>query len=89
MLSLSHRGVSDADLAKRPFFPGLVAYFSSGPIIAMVRQTKEHPTPPPVVSQLMVCPALGVCQVWEGPDAIKTGRKILGATNPNAADVGR
>lgn len=26
-----------ADLAKRPFFAGLVAYFSSGPIIAMVR----------------------------------------------------
>lgn len=27
-------------------------------------------------------------QVWEGPDAIKTGRKILGATNPNDAAVG-
>jgi len=49
------------DLKARPFFAGLVEYFSSGPIIAMV---------------------------WEGKDAILTGRKLLGATNPNAADVG-
>lgn len=40
---------------------GLVAYFSSGPIIAMV---------------------------WEGKDAIKTGRVLLGATNPAAAVPG-
>jgi len=44
-----------ADLAKKPFFPGLVKYFSSGPICAMV---------------------------WEGKGAIKTGRVMLGATNP-------
>ncbi len=49
------------DLKARPFFAGLVNYFSSGPIIAMV---------------------------WEGKDAILTGRKLLGATNPNAAEVG-
>ncbi|KAG5180103.1 nucleoside diphosphate kinase B [Tribonema minus] len=49
------------DLKGRPFFPALVKYFASGPIVAMV---------------------------WEGPDVIKTGRKILGATNPQAADVG-
>lgn len=44
-----------ADLAGRPFFPGLVDFFSSGPIVAMV---------------------------WEGTDAIKGGRRMLGATNP-------
>lgn len=49
------------DLKARPFFAGLVNYFSSGPIIAMV---------------------------WEGKDSILTGRKLLGATNPNAAAVG-
>eukprot|EP00612_Vaucheria_litorea_P002926 CAMPEP_0171461706 /NCGR_PEP_ID=MMETSP0945-20130129/6045_1 /TAXON_ID=109269 /ORGANISM="Vaucheria litorea, Strain CCMP2940" /LENGTH=156 /DNA_ID=CAMNT_0011988103 /DNA_START=261 /DNA_END=731 /DNA_ORIENTATION=- len=49
------------DLKERPFFPALVKYFSSGPIVAMV---------------------------WEGPGVILTGRKILGATNPNAADIG-
>lgn len=50
-----------ADLSARPFFPGLVQYFTSGPI---------------------------VCMVWEGTDVILTGRKILGATNPNAAAPG-
>uniref|UniRef100_K3W517 Nucleoside diphosphate kinase n=1 Tax=Globisporangium ultimum (strain ATCC 200006 / CBS 805.95 / DAOM BR144) TaxID=431595 RepID=K3W517_GLOUD len=50
-----------ADLSARPFFPGLVKYFTSGPI---------------------------VCMVWEGTDVILTGRKILGATNPNAAAPG-
>jgi len=26
--------------------------------------------------------------VWEGRDAVKTGRKILGATNPLASEPG-
>eukprot|EP01116_Phalansterium_solitarium_P012165 TRINITY_DN28209_c1_g1_i1.p1 TRINITY_DN28209_c1_g1~~TRINITY_DN28209_c1_g1_i1.p1 ORF type:complete len:241 (+),score=103.45 TRINITY_DN28209_c1_g1_i1:38-724(+) len=47
-----------ADLSARPFFPGLVNYFSSGPVIAMV---------------------------WEGHNAIKNGRKLVGATNPDDA----
>ncbi|KAE8997619.1 hypothetical protein PR002_g18979 [Phytophthora rubi] len=50
-----------ADLSERPFFPGLVKYFTAGPI---------------------------VCMVWEGTDVILTGRKILGATNPNQAAPG-
>jgi len=40
-----------ADLKEKKFFPGLIAYMSSGP----------------------VC-----CMVWEGLDAVKTGRKMLG-----------
>lgn len=44
-----------ADLAARPFFPGLVKYMSSGPVVPMV---------------------------WEGLNAVKTGRVMLGATNP-------
>ncbi|KAM5344994.1 hypothetical protein ACJ41O_010856 [Fusarium nematophilum] len=50
-----------ADLAGKPFFPGLIEYMSSGPICAMV---------------------------WEGRDAVKTGRVILGATNPLASAPG-
>ncbi|KAF5022302.1 hypothetical protein F66182_5652 [Fusarium sp. NRRL 66182] len=50
-----------ADLAGKPFFPGLIEYMSSGPICAMV---------------------------WEGRDAVKTGRVILGATNPLASSPG-
>ncbi|CAM9585140.1 unnamed protein product, partial [Discosporangium mesarthrocarpum] len=50
-----------ADLSRKPFFKGLVKYFSSGPIVAMV---------------------------WEGPEVILTGRKMLGATNPNSSEPG-
>ncbi|KAL0850364.1 hypothetical protein ABMA28_012191 [Loxostege sticticalis] len=44
-----------SDLASRPFFPGLVKYMSSGPVVPMV---------------------------WEGLNVVKTGRQMLGATNP-------
>lgn len=43
------------DLKDKKFFPGLVKYMSSGPVIPMV---------------------------WEGKAVVKTGRMILGATNP-------
>jgi len=43
------------DLKTKPFFNGLVKFFSSGPVVAMV---------------------------WEGKSAIKTGRVLLGTTNP-------
>jgi len=49
------------DLKEKPFFPKLVAFFSSGPVVAMV---------------------------WQGKDAIKTGRTMLGATNPLASSPG-
>ncbi|XP_017060281.1 nucleoside diphosphate kinase [Drosophila ficusphila] len=44
-----------ADLSGRPFFPGLVNYMNSGPVVPMV---------------------------WEGLNVVKTGRQMLGATNP-------
>jgi len=44
-----------ADLAARSFFPGLVKYMDSGPVVAMA---------------------------WEGQGAVKTGRVMLGETNP-------
>jgi len=50
-----------ADLSDKPFFPGLVTYMASGPIVAMV---------------------------WEGREVVKTGRLILGATNPLASAPG-
>ncbi|EGN96010.1 hypothetical protein SERLA73DRAFT_185505 [Serpula lacrymans var. lacrymans S7.3] len=50
-----------ADLAGKPFFPGLIKYMASGPVVAMV---------------------------WEGLDAVKTGRVMLGATNPLQSPVG-
>ncbi|KAJ2917601.1 hypothetical protein MD484_g2828, partial [Candolleomyces efflorescens] len=50
-----------ADLKGKPFFPGLVKYMASGPVVAMV---------------------------WQGLDAVKTGRVMLGATNPLASPIG-
>lgn len=47
-----------ADLAARSFFPGLVKYMDSGPVVAMA---------------------------WEGQGAVKTGRVMLGETNPAAS----
>ncbi|KAF8061486.1 nucleoside diphosphate kinase [Lyophyllum atratum] len=50
-----------ADLKGKSFFPGLIKYMASGPV---------------------------VCMVWEGLDAVKTGRVMLGATNPLQSPVG-
>jgi nucleoside-diphosphate kinase len=50
-----------ADLSSKPIFPGLVAYASSGPVVAMV---------------------------WEGHNVVLTGRKMLGATRPDASEPG-
>ncbi|KAG5496357.1 hypothetical protein JKF63_02659 [Porcisia hertigi] len=49
------------DLASKPFFPALVEYFSSGPIVGMV---------------------------WEGKNVVKSGRVLLGATNPADSQPG-
>ncbi|KAL4084637.1 hypothetical protein QTP88_027565 [Uroleucon formosanum] len=50
-----------ADLSSKAFFPGLIKYMSSGPVVPMV---------------------------WEGLDAVKTGRFILGATDPKNSNPG-
>ena len=47
-----------SDLAKKPFFPGMIQYMLSGPVVGMV---------------------------WVGKEAVKTGRKLLGETNPLAS----
>lgn len=50
-----------ADLSARPFFPGLIKYMSSGPVVPMV---------------------------WEGLNVVKTGRVMLGATDPKDSAPG-
>jgi len=49
------------DLKSKPFFPKMIQYMASGPVVAMV---------------------------WVGMDAVKTGRVMLGATDPLASSVG-
>ncbi|XP_023336603.1 nucleoside diphosphate kinase B [Eurytemora carolleeae] len=56
-----HMEAHYADLAARPFYPGLVKYMSSGPVVAMC---------------------------WEGLGAVKTGRVMLGETNPKDSKPG-
>ncbi|TPX67509.1 nucleoside-diphosphate kinase [Spizellomyces sp. 'palustris'] len=50
-----------ADLSSKPFFPKLVDYMLSGPVVGMV---------------------------WAGKEVVKTGRVMLGATNPLASAPG-
>ncbi|KAL2728877.1 nucleoside diphosphate kinase [Vespula squamosa] len=50
-----------SDLSGKPFFPGLVKYMSSGPVVPMV---------------------------WEGLNAVKTGRAMLGETDPKNSAPG-
>ena len=49
------------DLKDKKFFPGLISYMTSGPVVAMV---------------------------WEGKNAVKEGRKMLGATMPSDSNPG-
>merc|ERR1712112_555290 len=50
-----------ADLSSKVFFPGLVKYMGSGPVVPIV---------------------------WEGLNVVKTGRVMLGETNPAASAPG-
>eukprot|EP01113_Clastostelium_recurvatum_P008454 TRINITY_DN139_c0_g1_i1.p1 TRINITY_DN139_c0_g1~~TRINITY_DN139_c0_g1_i1.p1 ORF type:complete len:228 (-),score=83.19 TRINITY_DN139_c0_g1_i1:91-774(-) len=56
-----HARAHYADLKAKPFFGGLVKFFSSGAVVAMV---------------------------WEGKNVIKAGRKMMGATDPQASEPG-
>merc|ERR1712060_943947 len=56
--SEEHLSTHYEDLAKKPFFNGLVEYMASGPVVPMV---------------------------WEGLGVVKTGRVMLGETNPAAS----
>jgi len=59
--SVAHLEKHYADLKEKKFFPGLVKYMASGPVLAMV---------------------------WEGLNVVKTGRVLLGETNPAASAPG-
>ncbi|KAI8809264.1 nucleoside diphosphate kinase [Cladochytrium replicatum] len=50
-----------SDLSSKSFFPKLIEYMSSGPVVGMV---------------------------WQGKEVVKTGRVLLGATNPLASAPG-
>ncbi|EEH54955.1 uncharacterized protein MICPUCDRAFT_60912 [Micromonas pusilla CCMP1545] len=63
----------------------------------MMSVTKEHAekhyadlSSKPFFGDLVdyMCSGPVVCMVWEGKEVVKTGRKIIGATNPLASEPG-
>jgi nucleoside-diphosphate kinase len=115
-----------ADLAGKKFFPGLIEYMVSGPVVCMVRcQCTRSPRGSVralraflfgtarfhvAVDRSQLCAAAAsssarsihspsfpsflpfrsfLCaQVWQGANAVLTGRKMLGATKPFDSDPG-
>lgn len=89
-----------ADLSSKPFFPALVEYMTSGPVIAMVC------FPVHVLNQALAVleclqatewtrrvdtassDRMGTPQVWEGKNVVLTGRKLIGATDPAKSEPG-
>ena len=68
------------DLSDKPFFKGLVAC-----------PYPPHPSPTttPLTPSFLDMGSGPVCaMVWEGKDVVKTGRTLLGATNPLASPIG-
>ena len=70
-----------ADLASKPFFPGLVKYMQMGPVVPMVRAALAVVAPAHCALHTRV-------QVWEGLNVVLTGRKMLGETNPQNSAPG-
>ena len=74
-----------ADLSKKPFFPGLITFMSSGPVVAMVSTEGSVPVGGHIVYScggLLGYAMVPLSQVWEGKGVVKTGRVMLGETNP-------
>ncbi|USP73051.1 Nucleoside diphosphate kinase [Curvularia clavata] len=69
------------DLKEKPFFPGLISCTSP-----QTQQTLDFVTIPNNFADMSSGPICAM--VWEGRDAVKTGRSILGATNPLASAPG-
>ena len=50
------------------------------------KDLKEKPFFPKLVEYMMMGPV--VCMIWQGREVVKTGRKMLGATNPLNSEPG-
>ncbi|NXJ14191.1 NDKM protein, partial [Odontophorus gujanensis] len=73
-------------LQQKPFYPALLAYMTSGPLVAMV-SSRPHPT--------VHCPVAGlrgsvvpVPQVWEGYNVVRSTRAMVGDTDSAQAAAG-
>lgn len=69
--TVEHLELHYADLKAKSFFPGLVKYMASGACGPFIRRT--------IGADVVWIAGPVVAMVWEGKDAVKTGRTILGA----------
>ncbi|NXP70462.1 NDKM protein, partial [Ramphastos sulfuratus] len=74
-------------LRQKPFYPVLVTYMTSGPLVAMVRgwAGPGGPRVPEESGGAQLCP---VSQVWEGYNVVKSTRAMVGDTDPATAAAG-
>lgn len=73
-------------LQQKPFYPALLAYMTSGPLVAMVsscpRPAASHPIAGPWGS------ADPIPQVWEGYNVVRSTRAMVGDTDSAQAAAG-
>lgn len=68
------------ELIDKPFFPTMRDYMLSGPVRIRSDSGERLPLPHTFFQV--------VSMIFEGKEAVKTGRKMLGATNPLESDPG-
>lgn len=92
------------DLQRKPFYPALISYMSSGPVVAMVQQgrgngmglwgvilrAKERAWIEPRAPRVpsFSRTPISVLQVWEGPNVVHISRAMIGHTDSTEAAPG-
>lgn len=82
------RGLLDKhyqQLRQKPFYPALLSYMTSGPLVAMV---STQPSSPPQPFWGPGAQASPVPQVWEGYNVVRSTRAMVGDTNSAQAAAG-
>ncbi len=74
------------DLKTKKFFPGLVKFMSSGPVVAMVSLLEVTFAclcePGDLNGACLIINLSHYHQVWQGKGVVATGRVVLGETDP-------
>lgn len=92
------------DLQRKPFYPALISYMSSGPVVAMVQQGRGNGTGvwgvlPQAKERAWIEPrppgvpnfsrtSISVLQVWEGHNVVHISRAMIGHTDSTEAAPG-